>query len=402
MAAKMPRLLAALLSILCLSSGFGLAAQEGRKVAVLFSSASLEEGPWRASIEGALATSIRVGLVLRVPEAADPIAFAYSRGCDLAISIEAESSDIGVKISWRIDAPAFASTNDGSPPPPVDAFEYEAPLPDQRRLATSFWLDLRARVEAALGKLPVAGSAFLILHGEAGLMVEGLSKAAQVIPEGGELTLRLRSPATYLWTAHAPGKELKRGVLSLAGPTTLEILLEARKRLSLDVGLNHGAFADFRLALFSKSDSLYARVALNPYFLGLSLRSADEYDPAPLLVSYNLLEPGLGGGILLGNELSKSRLSFGFDAFLRVRSMGNDGPLDSIAPFRLAFYTGIEWSLIRGTELFFELGLDYYPGCIGYLMTAMGDSGGFQWASHAGTDYYVEFPSFRFGLRWRP
>jgi hypothetical protein len=385
--------------VLIVALGAFAAGQESRKVAVLFSSASLDEAAWRASVEGAIASSTRIGLVLRVPEGEDPIAFSYSRGCDLAVTVEAEASSIGVQVSWRIDAPAFSPGGDGLRPSPVDSFEYEAPLPDQRRLATSFWLDLQAKVEAALGRLPPAGTATLLLHAAPGTVFEGLGKARQTMPESGELSLRLRAPATYLWTASAPGMETKRGVLSMAGPSSLEVSLGKAKRMSFEVGLNHGAFADYRFTWLGKGDASYLRLALSPYFLGLSLHSADSFDPAPILVSYKLLEAGFGVGLVLGRGGDRLHFSLGLDAFFRVRNMGNDGPLDAVAPMRLAPYAGAEWPLGPNSRLFFELGLDLFPQCLGYLMNST-NSGDFSWGSYTGTDFYLEFPSFRFGARW--
>ena len=386
-----------------LGAALSLGAQEQRRVCFSLSyPGSIEEG-WRSSLEGALAASGRIGLVLRIPEGEDALAFAALHGCDVAVTVDIRSGgDItspSVSVEWRIQRPLAAALAEAGEEGILQSGSFTAPLPDERRRATSFWLEVVSRVDTALAGLPPAGNADLSIEGPPGAVVSGLSKEPIVIPESGEASLRLRAPATYHWSASARERKTVSGVLNFLGPTSLKLDLPGRDRFRLEAGMEKAAFPDFRFSWLPGPDWLFVRAGFWQYLGGLNLSEVSEGETPPVLVSYDLLVPSLGAGLLLGKPEGVLRAEAGAEVGLRMMPAGKAGIVDRIAPLRVAVFCGVEWTLYRKSLLFLEIGADWYPFSDGVLMAASrGDD--FRWPCFFGDDYYVEMPSFRFGMRW--
>lgn len=388
---------------LMLGAALSLGAQEQRRVCFSLDFSGDGGEAWRSSLEGALAASERIGLVLRIPEGEEASSFAALHGCDLAVmvalSLGEEAGVRSISVEWRIQRPiAAAEVPEVGAGTPLSG-SFSAPVPDERRRETSFWLEVVTRVEAALVGLPPAGSAFLDIEGPPGAIVYGLSKDPVIIPDSGTIRLHLRAPATYHWSASARERKTLSGVLNFLGPTTLNLDLPGRDRFRLEAGLEKAAFPDFRFTWLPGPDWLFLRAGFWQYFGGLNLSEVTEdYDP-PILVSYDLVIPLMGGGLLIGRPEGAVRAEFGVDFGPRLIPSGKAGIIDPIAPLRISPYCGVEWSLHAKALLFFELGADWYPFCDDVLMAAsLGDN--FKWGYFSGNGNFVELPSFRFGMRW--
>lgn len=388
---------------LLLAAGLALGAQEQRRVCFSLAFSGLGEEAWRSSLEGALAASGRIGLVLRIPEREGALAFAALHGCDVAVVVAMrEGKDVGsptVAVEWKILRPMASALVQAGEAGIIGSGTFEAPMPDERRRATSFWLEVVNRVEAALAGLPQAGAADLTIEGPAGTVVSGLSKDFVVIPDSGTISLRLRAPATYHWSASARERKAVSGVLNFLGTSSLSLDLPERDRFRLEAGIEKAAFPDFRFTWLPGPDWLFARAGFWQYLGGLNLSEVSEGEAPPIFVSYDLLIPSIGAGVLLGRPDGALRAEFGIDFGLRLTPAGAQGFVDPIAPLRIAVYSGIEWSLYGRTLLFFELGADWYPFSDSVLMEASGGNN-FDWPHFAGESYYIELPSFRFGMRW--
>jgi len=388
---------------LMLVAALSLGAQEQRRICFSLSYPGPGGEAWRSSLEGALAASGRIGLVLRIPDGEDGTSFAALHGCDVAVIVAlhdgVDSGSPTVAVEWKILRPLAASLAQAGEDGTLLAGTFTAPTPDERRRATSFWLEVVSRVDGALANLPPAGNADLTIEGPPGAIVSGLAKEAVVIPESGTTSIRLRAPATYHWSASAKERKTASGVLNFLGPSSLELDLPGRDRFRLEGGMEKAAFPDFRFTWLPGPDWLFVRAGFWQYLGGINLSEVSEGETPPVFISYDLFVPSLGAGLLLGRPDGALRAELGTDIGLRMMPAGEAGIIDWIAPFRVAVYCGIEWTLYRKSLLFFEIGADWYPFSDGVLMAASrGDD--FNWPCFYGDYYYIELPSFRFGLRW--
>lgn len=163
--------------------------------------------------------------------------------------------------------------------------------------------------------------------------------------------------------------------------------------------MEKAAFPDFRFTWLPGPDWLFVRAGFWQYFGGINLSEVSEGETPPVFVSYDLIIPLLGGGVLLGRPEGALRAEAGADFGLRMMPAGKAGIVDPIAPLRISPYCGIEWSLHGSILLFFEIGADWYPFCNEVLMEASGGDD-FKLEHFAGNGNFVELPSFRFGMRW--
>lgn len=389
---------------LMLGAALSLGAQEQRRVCFSLSYPGAGEEGWRSSLEGALAASGRIGLVLRIPEGEEALSFAALHGCDVAVIVAlqagGDSASPSVAVEWKIQRPLAAAPAEAGEDGTLQSGTFAAPLPDERRRSTSFWLEVVSRVDAALAGLPPAGNADLSIEGPPGAVVSGLSKEPIVIPETGQASLRLRAPATYHWSASAKERKTVSGVLNFLGPSSLRLDLPDRARFRLEMGMEKAAFPDFRFTWLPGPDWLFVRAGFWQYLGGINLSEVSEEDESPpVLATYDLVIPLLGAGVLLGRPEGALRAEAGADLGLRMMPAGKAGIVDQIAPFRISPYCGIEWTLHADLLLFFEFGIDWYPFCDEVLMAASrGDD--FNWEYFAGNGNFVELPSLRFGVRW--
>jgi hypothetical protein len=388
---------------LLLAAVLSLGAEEQRRVCFSLAGPFAGEEGWPSSLEGALASSGRIGLVLRVPEGEDAPSFAALHGCDLALVVALQEGGTpgspSVAVEWKILKPLAASPGQGREEGTAVEGSFTAPLPDERRRATSFWLEVVSQVDAVLSGLPPAGNADLTIEGPPGTVVSGLSKEPILIPDTGTISLRLRAPATYHWRASARERKSVSGLLNFLGPSSLRLELPGRDRIRLEAGLENASFPDHRFTWLPGPDWLFFRTGFSQYLAGLNLSEVSEGKTPPVFVSRDLIELLLGAGLLIGRPEGGLRMDLGADICLRIPTASKADSLDPIAPLRIFPYCGAEWVLHGSFLLFFEIGVDWYPSCDGLLMSAArkGDSG---WPHFLGDTYYVELPSFRFGLRW--
>ena len=394
----------ALALIALLAAGLSIGAQEQRRVCFSLSFPGSGEEGWRSSLEGALAASGRIGLVLRIPEGEDALAFAALHGCDVALIVAmqagGDSAAPSIAVEWKIQRSVASILAEDGENGSLASGTFAAPMPDDRRRSTSFWLEVVGRVDVALSGLPPAGNADLTIEGPPGAVVSGLSREPVVIPDSGRASLRLRAPATYHWSASAKERKTISGVLNFLGPSSLELDLPDRDRFRLELGFEKAAFPDFRFTWLPGPDWLFVRAGFWQYLGDINLSESSEEDESPpVFVTYDLIVPLLGGGVLIGRSEGAVRAELGADFGLRMMPAGKTGIVDPIAPFRISPYCGLEWALHSNALLFFEIGVDWYPFCDDVLMEAsLGDS--FKWGYFSGNGNFVELPSFRFGMRW--
>jgi hypothetical protein len=371
-------------------------AQEGRKVLVRLRSDGLDREAWTLSLETALAASPVIGVVLRAGETDDLSALASRLGCDLAVDVRAERVQNGVRVEWSLVDPSVPSL---SPSSILRTSSFDAPEPDAKRLSGQFWIDLVPVVEASLKDLPRAGTARLIIAGAPGTIVRGFRTGTLVIPASGSVDILVRSPGTYRWFAAAPGLAPAEGVVFADGAIArLDLDMQPLKRFELETGLMRGAFPDVWLSWYDRTDHVILRAGLEQYLGGLSLNAAD----ASVFASYSLVSPGLGCGLIFGSGCQAIRLYAQETVMLRLALLQDQGVrVDPVAPLLLNSALGLQWNWAPRWSSFFELGVDQYIDCDGALLAAAEENGVFAWPCIVGPSYFIEFPSFRFGVRYR-
>lgn len=398
------------LAALVLTAG---AAQESRRVLTWLEIASpaaamLDREAWAASLDAALASSSRIGAVRRAASGgaeADQVEEAARLGFDLAVALRLEQDDTGIQVSWAlydIGAPAGpeaelrAAAEGGS--------RMEGPAAGGP--PATFWLGLLGAADKLLSELPPAGTAVLKIEAPAGTKIGGFSKKPAVVPESGELELRLRSTSSYSWRASLAGHEDETGLLSVSGrEARLSIVFAPRLERSLESGLVGGAFPDLWFSWRFAEGRLFARAGLIQYLWGMSLRDSDESDETPsLFVSYGLVEPGAGIGVYASPPDDPVRFYASLDAALRVDLISDSTAfiimVDPVAPLEFKPAFGLEWAPAGRFSLFFELGSSIFPFSDGILMASeRASSGSGSWPHITGDNCYTELFIMRFGAR---
>jgi hypothetical protein len=409
----MKRLLA-LIAVAAALATMGFA-QEGRKALSFLdasaldkalgdpASAAMDKEDWAQSLDAALASSTRIGLVRRSSEGEDPLEEAAKLGFDLAVKVKLEPDGSGVAAFWSIFE-VYAPAGAGAAHAPAVEGRTEAVSPTQEKLGETFWLGLLTAADKILAETPSAGSSRLRVVAPPGTKIKGLTKATALVPDSGFLELWLRTPSSYAWRASLAGFEDETGLLSLSGPEAdLPILFTPRPRASLESGLVGGAFPDLWYTWRFREGRLFARAGLIQFLGGLSLKNYESMTDQPIFASIGLIEPGAGIGASLSPPDDAVKFYVSLDAALRVDLIDDSKVfmimLDPIAPIELKPAIGLEWEATDRLSLFFELGNSVFPACDGLLMaTSMATND--NWPHITGDGFFIELFVARFGVRF--
>ena len=374
------------------------ASGEGRQSILLWIEArGGDSQPYSASLAAALS---RTGIKTFVQDGLDPSAAEVTApGCTAELIIHLDLGESRVGGSWALTS----IPPDGSAGTKLDSGSIDAPLPEVAALSDFFWNGILASVTKALARLPPPAITRLKIVAPPLTRVTGLGKAQLTIPESGSLEVELASPASYAWKASRVGMEDARGSLTVLGPTgLLSIQLLKAKPFMIELGLYEAAFPDLWVGYVLPGGRLFVGLGASQFFGGVNLSSETSDGKASLFVSDKLLEPGLRFGSYLGPTDGNVLWYAEATASVRISFIdGQDGRVDDMAPFSFFPAAGLELKLSDRFSPFFELGSDLFPFCDGGLMAST-------WSSaqsilpHLYSDtWFLEFPRFRFGGRWR-
>jgi hypothetical protein len=386
------------LAVSLLIAALACAAQDEGRFRVLVdleSTAALDSGECADSLSAAISRSALVGEVGRSSGKAPAAEEAGRLGFDLALEARLLPSDAGVALRWQI---LSASSGDE-----VGGGSIDAPLPDARALLDSFWADLVSSLEGAIGKVSKPGEVRLLVTGPPGTLVRGFGDLPIELGPDGSAELRVKAPATYRWSAAARGRDRAIGVLAVLGqePARLDIELPAQFRWTIEAGLFDGAFPDFWASYRLLDDRLFVRAGLRQYLAGLSLLDGGPgFDP-PLLASTPLLQPGIGGGLLLGAPGHPVRGYAGAQATLRLAFPKGAGLfIDPVAPLCVEAFGGLEWQPQRRWGCFAEAYAGLFLFADPWLFAASAEGGpGSSPLRAYGRGWVFSAPDLRFGAR---
>jgi hypothetical protein len=394
-----------LAALALLAAAFACGAQargresEERRFGILVA-LSAPEGIDAAKYSDALAAVVsRSGLVGRIELASAPddlVQEAGMRGLDAALGARIEVSEAGIRLSWRVlGAASGESLAEGSS---------DSPRPDARALSDRFWRDLVSSLDAALESSDKLDSARLAVSGPPGAVIAGIAEEPIVMPAEGEAVVSVRAPGTYAWHASAPGYDSARGVVEVLSQKTnvLAVAMARQRRWTVDAGIYNGAFVDAWASYRLRDDSLFVRAGLRQYALGFSLARAEVgYDPK-LILSLPLLQPGVGGGLILGEPGRALRPYAGVLATTRIAFPKGAGIfIDPVAPLCLEAFGGLEWKPLPRWGFFAELYADFYPFADDVLLAASVKKAGGPSPMYAfGDGWAFSMPDFRFGARF--
>jgi hypothetical protein len=388
----------ALASILLIAA-IACAAQEGPKLRVLVvleSLSQLDAEDCAQALSAAISRSPLVGEVRLAAEAPEVAEEAGKLGFDLALYACVLQSASGVRLWWRV---LSASSGDE-----IGYGAVDAAAPGARDLQDAFWTDLLASLEAAIGTVGPPRGVRLVVTGPPGAVVKGFGKDPVALSGEGAAELTVAAPATYAWSADAKGYDGAAGTAAILGQesASLDLAMTRQYPWTVEVGLCNGAFLDYWVSRRFRGDGFFLCAGLRQYMLGISLRDAGPGDALPYFVSFPLIQPGLGGGILFGKPGHPLRAYAGALATARlVMPEGVCMFIDPVAPLCLEPFGGIEWRPLRRCGFFAELYAGFYPFADGPLFSStVGESQGPSPGYVYGDGWVLGFPFTRFGARF--
>jgi hypothetical protein len=389
------------------------------RVMVELSSSSEAPPAYADSLDSMLIQSVSILSVSQAPPGDEPLSLKAEReACPVALRVSLELGAESARLDWKVYLPPREE--------PVDQGQDKRSLPDARALATTFWRGPAAAVEAAIAEAEIPAT-YVRIVGEPGTRVSGIGEEI-VLPDSGEVEVPLVLPARVVWSARAESALPESGTaLVEESGALIEIPrrpLRSSRPWSIEAAALGFSFPELS-ARYDLGRRLFARATFGQYFLGLSLRDADEArGDSSILASYGLLQPGLGLGCLFSRREAPLRLYTSLDFFLRIAFIEDErAMLEPVAPWGCCLALGADWGFASsGTSgvaaggtggdgpalrIFLELGLVYYPWADAELMS-FSRSGGMGRAAAGGAGlfksqpgWFVEFPQPTIGVRFR-
>ncbi len=348
------------------------------------------------ALSTALSRSQFVDVVYLASVEEDPAQKAGRLGYDVALAVTLAPSKKNVKLAWSL-----LSVNTGTE---LGSGSVDTEIPDSRRLQSLFWMDVIASVESMLSTIDPPRAVRLFVAGPPGARVRGIGDEVIVIPEEGVVEIKVVSPATYRWSAEAPGYDGASGVFALLEqkPAFLAVVMQPQRRWTVDVGMYNASFLDSWCSYRLHEDQYFLRAGFRQYLVGLSLRDEkSEYKPA-LFISQPLVQLGLGGGQLFGKPGQSLRFYWGGLATVWL-VFGADSSLflDPITPLSIEPFGGLEWRPSQSFGFFGELygSLFLFADTFMYAATVQTDDDPSSLNVYGNT-WIFNFPSFRFGARF--
>lgn len=356
----------------------------------------MSTGPYADSLAAALMRSDAILSVSRASGLGDERLVERARrdACSLILRVELAESGADLAVRWTVHIV-------GSAEAPAEGAVVKS-RPSEDELASAFWVET---VDAAAAAAASLRPARLAITGLPGTVVEGFGDPI-LLPKSGSVVIPLALPSRIPWVASAPGRIPERGVfLASADGQRLAI---PRRRWALDVGAYGLAFGELR-ASYSPSGRFFARASLSQFFFGLSLADSHNDSQPQLVLSYPLVQAGLGLGFYSAPQIAELRSYLSLDLFARLFFPEGRGIyLDPVAPVGAQPSVGLEWGRGPVVRLYAEIGAVFYPWAMPGLMAASLDGnsasglifGGKGWISGQ-PGWFLEVPVARIGARFR-
>lgn len=220
---------------------------------------------------------------------------------------------------------------------------------DHRQLSRGFWDGLRTTLVDQYGA--VVDTLEVTVNGLPGTEITGLTAVPLRVEEPGVLTLTLPNPATYTLVATSPGYYPKEETFYLGyDAITLDLDQKRAAVLGVDSYLNNFQFLGARFWYFPIPATLYLRLGVTAYALGLYL-----VDGTPSIVSGNpLTKIGLDAGVFFTRPGRNLRVYAGAGAFLRLVHDVELFGFEPTAPAGFEATLGLEFSPWLSPKIFAE------------------------------------------------
>lgn len=276
--------------------------------------------------------------------------------------------------------------------------QWEAPVPSRRALVEAFWVPLLETFDRVLGELR---GTQVRLRAAPGTLIKGLTPEDLAVDESGEVSVGLRTPATYPFRAVHPDLRPERGVLAaLRDGQVFEIHQRPSRRFSVVVTTLMFSFPILEGRFHFFYDRFWVGLGLEQYLLGSGIRFAEGPSPSQALYSDpKFLVPYLSFGGFLDPADTFLRSYLALEAGPRLRTAFGD--LDPVGRLQASLSFGMDWKFWEEFRL--QLGLKlrslllraeevpqqwYFPDFNTFQVTLPTDFGG------------VQIPLLTAGLSW--
>ncbi|MCX7025752.1 MAG: hypothetical protein NT080_14230 [Spirochaetes bacterium] len=266
-----------------------------------------------------------------------------------------------------------------------------------------FWLGAVATLaEATRLAVPDEYITVLALPGS---VVSGLTPKAVLVGDSGELIVPVIVPKPYNLVVEAKGY-LPAKLRLLVDRPGMEVVVDQRPlpRFDFECALYQVQFPDFKFRYWIPHTRFFASAGFEQFLAGFLLVEdrGETATPAPPLWSgIPLVQPGIGGGMDLTPAGFPFECLVGADVFTRVFFPEWSGvALDPAATLGIRLYASAAQRLSGNALFFAQLGSIVYPIFDRDLILASKNSDSGPEFSVLAGPVFMEFMSFRCGLRW--
>lgn len=320
----------------------------------------------------------------------DPNDWGRRQRIDLILYLRQESRPSGVRVRFSMVEVTRGDV--------LAEGDWEAPVPSSRALAEAFWVPLLERFDQTLRELRGTQIRF---RATPGTRILGLTAEEVVVGESGEVSVGLRTPATYPFRAVHPDLRPERGVVAaLRDGQVFEIHQRPSRRFSVILTTLMFSFPILEGRFHFFYDRFWVGLGLEQYLLGSGIRFSEGPPLSHALYSDpKFLVPYLSFGGFFDPADTFLRSYLAIEAGPRLRTAFGD--LDPVGRLQASLSFGIDWKFWEEFRL--QLGLKlrslflraetvptewYFPDFNTFQVTLPTDFGG------------VQIPVLTAGLSW--
>ncbi len=187
-----------------------------------------------------------------------------------------------------------------------------------------------------------------------GTRIQGSAWKRLTVAKDGQISTDVPLPATLPFRATKPGYLPIEGQIYMDQTEKIVSLpQEQGARIGFDVYLNNVTYPGFDFIYFFVPDSVFGKVGMLTYLLGIVLDDGDRVD-GKVFVSHTLSHFNLSVGFYLNAPDRYVRSYFSAGAFWRIITASGYWGLEPIAPFGVQPTFGLEYSRNSNRKVYFE------------------------------------------------
>ena len=250
-----------------------------------------------------------------------------------------------------------------------------------RELGLLFWHETKVAVaeyfEQALNMESVLGDlTFLALPGT---RIAGIGRGRLKTSENGSATAEVALPSTIPFRATKPGYFPIEGQIYMDQPEkVISLEQQLATRIAFDLFLNNLSYPGFNFMYFLVPDTVFARVSVLTYLVGIVLDERDG-EAKSLLTSHTLNNFGFSFGFFFNDPDRPFRPYFALGGAWRIITAKGYWGLEPAAPFAAQPILGFEYSRSQKVKMYAEYAPNFYLAPERYLFALSlpsGDGGG--------------------------